>query len=221
MNIKLCKIDFETDQLIKKDELKKIRGFLGNKFIDKTLIHNHIEEGMRYSYPLIQYKFLKDKFFIIGINEGADTLLSIVSQIDCFKIEEKIVNITKKNIEIWEEEIKLGTGYKIYKFSTPYFALNQKNFNIYNKLENKMEKKLFLNKILVGNILSFLKGVGIWADKEIICDIFFEDIKIINFKEQKMVGIKGEFAFNGVLPNFIGLGKSVSLGNGIIFNKNK
>ena len=31
----------------------------------------------------------------------------------------------------------------------------------------------------MGNILSFLKGVGVWADKEIICDIFFEDIKII------------------------------------------
>lgn len=216
MNIKLCKLEFETDIKIKEEDLKKIRGFIGRTFIEHTLLHNHEEDKLRYSYPLIQYKFVKNKFFILGINEGAETLMAISSKLTFFDLLDKKLSITKKNIELWEEEIKLETGFKIYQFETPYFAFNQKNYNLYKSLESEEEKKKLIDKILVGNILSFLKGLGIWVDKKIVADMFFERIEIVEFKEQKVLGLKGEFAFNGILPNYIGLGKSVSLGNGTI-----
>ncbi len=216
MNIRMCKIEFETDNEMLEKDLKKIRGYLGNKFSDYTLLHNHQEEGFRYRYPLIQYKFIKKKFCMIGINEGVDTLLKILPSIEDFELDYKKLNIVKKHIEMWEEEIKVDTGFKIYQFETPYFALNQKNYKLFKESKSSGEKKEMLDKILVGNILSFFKSFDFWTDKRINADIFFERIKIIEFKEQNMIGIKGEFALNAKLPSYIGLGKSVALGNGSI-----
>lgn len=216
MNIRMCKIEFETDIEILEKDLKKIRGYLGTEFIEFTLLHNHEGKKLRYNYPLIQYKFIKGKFCMIGINEGVDTLIQLSPKLNIFQLDYKTINIIKKNIEMWEEEIKTDTGFKIYQFETPYFALNQKNYKIFSTITNKEEKKKFLDKILTGNILSFLTGIGIWIDSRITVDLFFERINMIDFKDKKMLGIRGEFALNAKLPSYIGLGKSVALGNGSI-----
>ena len=36
------------------------------------LFHNHDESGLRYAYPLIQYKRINNKAAMVCINEGAD-----------------------------------------------------------------------------------------------------------------------------------------------------
>jgi hypothetical protein len=72
MNIRMYKIELETDIEIKKEVLKKIRGYLGNTFIEKPLLHNHNENGIVYSNPLIQYKFIDGKFSMISINDGVE-----------------------------------------------------------------------------------------------------------------------------------------------------
>jgi hypothetical protein len=212
----MCKIEFETDINIRKEDLKKIRGYLGNTFREKTLLHNHNENGVVYSYPLIQYKFIDGKFSMIGINDGVDTLMSIISKINVFELDYKSVKVIKKNIEVWEDEVKVGKSFKIYRFKTPYFALNQKNFKVYKKLDTFEDKKEFLDRIMVGNILSFLKGIGIWCEDKISVDLFLDNVKLLEFKNQKVVGIRGEFASNIYLPKYIGLGKSTALGNGVV-----
>jgi len=39
-----------------------LRGFIGNKFKDKTILHHHLEKSCLYKYPLISFeKTVKNK----------------------------------------------------------------------------------------------------------------------------------------------------------------
>ena len=74
-----------------------------------------------------------------------------------------------------------------------------------------------LNSILTGHILGFLRSTQIeLQDHERIMVKVAIQQKSTLFKEQKMVAFTGTFIANVLLPDDIGLGKSVSRGFGTI-----
>ncbi len=87
-------------------------------------------------------------------------------------------------------------------------------------LEGVAEKIVFLEKILTANILSFAKGIDITINKNIECKIInIQEPYLITYKNTKLMAFNLEFKTNVYLPNFIGLGKSSSVGNGIVTAK--
>lgn len=107
----------------------------------------------------------------------------------------------------------------IYKLSR-WLPLNQDNYELFSSLESLQEKCAFLERLLVGNILSFAKGVGIFFDSEVEASIV--DIEMMGqykFKNVNMLGFDVVFSTNVSLPQYVGLGKGVSLGFGMITNK--
>ena len=48
-------VKFFTKKRIPYNEISKIRGYIGNKFIEHPEFHNHLEKNFNYSYPSIQY----------------------------------------------------------------------------------------------------------------------------------------------------------------------
>jgi len=44
-------------------------------------------------------------------------------------------------------------------YTSPWLALNERNYEQYQKLENWAKKKELLEKILIGNIISMSKGL--------------------------------------------------------------
>ena len=101
-----------------------------------------------------------------------------------------------------------------YKFLTPWLALNQDN---YERFANSGidERTDILKKILTGNILSMAKGLGYWVEEPIEVLIKLNPVKI-NYKNRKMIGFKGGFMTNFMIPNHLGLGKSVARGFGTV-----
>ena len=73
----------------------------------------------------------------------------------------------------------------------------------------------FLKRLIIGNILSFAKGIDWWIEEEIVIEAKLEEISV-KFKNEAMIGFKGYFYSNIYLPEFIGLGKSTSRGFGTI-----
>ena len=76
---------------------------------------------------------------------------------------------------------------------------------------------LFLEKILIANILAFAKGINLFLEQQVKVKI--EKIlhsKTLSYKGVKLIGLDVRFATNFFLPNYIGLGKSVSHGYGIV-----
>lgn len=93
MKVDICSLMIKTDKEIKVPA-SKIRGYIGNQFKDKSILHNHYgNERFLYSYPLVQYKIINGQPLILGVGEGAKVLKDISSDLYEFKLD--------KNYLIW------------------------------------------------------------------------------------------------------------------------
>lgn len=68
---------------------------------------------------------------------------------------------------------------------------------------------------MIGNIISMSKGLGYTVSKKLICWINIEG-KRVKLKGITHVGFVGKFKVNFKIPDYLGLGKSVSRGFGTI-----
>lgn len=204
----------KTDKYITCDA-SKFRGYMGNKFKNYPLLHNHYsKENYLYSYPLVQYHVIDGQPSIFAIEEGVDVLKEISSDIVELELDKKY-NVLEK--VIYDKKFDINTSNKeyTYEFVSPWLALNPKNYNKYKIINNWKDKKLFLNKILIGNILSMSKGLGIIVNRRIYPKTFLQPLTV-SYKSVNMLAFIGKFTIKFKLPNYLGLGKGVSHGFGCI-----
>lgn len=193
----------------------KVRGYFGNEFKEFTILHNHYGDGnFSLKYPMVQYKVINGVVNIIGINEGGDILKKISSDLSILSLDKKY-KIVEKIISEKEVDINPSKEIKHYKFVSPWLGLNQKNYQNYINTKSWKNKKEILNKVLVGNILSMSKGLGIIVNKKLYAKTHFEE-EIVEYKGVKMNAFTGEFKINYDIPDYFGLGKGVSQGFGCV-----
>ncbi|MBC8486173.1 MAG: CRISPR-associated endonuclease Cas6 [Bacteroidetes bacterium] len=218
MQIRTTIIKFSEIKLATRDA-HKLRGYFSKLFKEhSTILHNHLDSGeSNYRYPLVQYKVIKNVPMLVGINEGGKLLTSLFLKISELDINGQIYPVYHKNIENRINEIDVADDLFQYNFETLWLGLNQKNFRIYSKASQEEKNKL-LKKTLVGNILSFFKGIGYFTGNKIMLTANLSE-KETKFKDKIMVAFSGNFVCNAILPDYVGLGKSVSRGFGCIIKK--
>ena len=199
----------------------KLRGYFGNLFKEKSeLLHNHMGNGeLRYEYPKVQYKVIDGTPTLVGISEGAELLTELFLKIRELKIDDKIFPLHQKNIEAKQTEPGAVFTPKTYRFETLWMALNQKNHERYTEA-NALDQGKLLEKILVGNCLSFFKSLDIFVEIQLQARGSFTE-KSTKFKNNRMIAFEGMFEINADLPDYIGLGKQVSRGFGTIRSVNE
>ncbi len=193
----------------------KVRGYIGNTYKDYPILHNHYaNDKFLYSYPFVQYKIINGQIVIVGIDEGAELIKQIAPELSTLSLD-KEYKITEKLIHEKEFDIKPSREEKHYKFITPWLGLNQTNYKRYINSKSWKDKKDILNKVLVGNLLSMSKGLGIIVNKRLYAKTHFEE-KIVEYKGVKMNAFTGEFKIHYDIPDYFGLGKGVSQGFGCV-----
>ena len=216
--IKILIIRFKNE--ISLLEIPFFRGAILNALHGEAniLFHNHVgESSFRYSYPLIQYKRIQGKAAIVCLKEGTEAIgqffsegtftLNIGNRL--VKMELESVLPRKCLIQTWNSMFK----YRIRR----WLPLNSENYQKYKVMESISEKISFLEGILVANLLSFSKGMGIYMEKEIQCKLTsLHDPFLIKNKGVKLMAFDIEFITNMSLPDYIGIGKNASIGYGII-----
>lgn len=215
MKIKTGYLLLKTDKQVEEDS-SKLRGYIGNKFQENIILHNHKDSELVYSYPLVQYKIIEDNVIIFALEEGLSGIKNISTDLEELQLRKKYT-ITEKIL--YEKNFEMEESDKLYqyKFITPWLALNQKNYKKYRETTNQKERKLLLNKILIGNILSMCKSFGIMVNKKLMVKSYL-NIQDVEYKSVILKGFTGEFQTNFKLPDYIGLGKGVSHGYGTILN---
>ncbi len=208
--IKICHaiLNFDSDKNVTPVQL---RGFLSHLFTNISEFHHHSDNS--YHYPLIQYKKIDKKLAVIGIGEFSDVVFEKMSNLDHITTQDQKIplnNMELKNTVYYPKEV---TGK--YKFASPWIALNKENYAKYSLLARK-EQKQFLEKILVGNILSMLKGMGIFIDKKIAVNIKSYKSITTTAHQNKFAGFFCEWDSSMNLPEYCGLGKSISKGFGVV-----
>jgi len=222
VEIKLTKLSYELEDDLPVRYGHKLRGYFANKFKD-VLFHQHKKDGsLRYKYPLIQYKIIDNKPLIIGLGEGAEKIINNFLDIDELRFENEVYINPAGRLNVDQEELFINNNYDMpaykYNFITPWLGLSQKNYKKYrnNYLDASAKEKMkFLKRLIIGNILSFAKGIDWWIEEEIVVEAKLEEVSV-KFKNKEMIGFKGYFFSNIYLPEFIGLGKSTSRGFGTI-----
>jgi len=202
---------------LKVRDAHKLRGYFGNIFKEHSeLLHNHYADGnYRYKYPLVQYKVINRMPYLIGLGEGGRLLFDLFLKIDQLDVDGVKIPVLQKDVEISKYVPEIGEALYQYNFETLWMGLNQHNYEDYQKLEVEAEKNKFLSKVLQNNILAFMKGINHQAENRIMVTGKFNE-KMTQFKNQSMLAFTGTFASNTYLPQYIGLGKSVSRGFGTI-----
>lgn len=184
-----------------------------------TLYHNHEGDGFRYSYPLIQYKVIGGKAAILCIGEGTEAIEDFFSGNKDVAIGNRNVTLETDQLYANQTIVQVWNDMFTYKVKN-WMPLNQENYIQYNKYDSLADKYRMLEKLLIGNILSFAKGVGITIEKEIKLSIVSPpELKVMTYKGVKMTVCNADFSTNVSLPAYIGLGKGASHGFGTVIKQ--
>lgn len=213
------------DAEISSKEIPLFRGAVLKSLGDKAnvLYHNHTgEETFRYAYPLIQYKRLNGKAAITCVEEGVDLVGQILSELSAtIQLGKREVECKVDHIHSSKEPIEIEDTFSVYQLHQ-WLPLNSKNYQDYQNTEDLVEKIQILERVLTGNILSFLKGVNTHLDEQLV--IHITDIlsqKVITYKSVKLMAFDIKFKVNINLPSYIGIGKNASIGNGTLIKITK
>ena len=194
---------------------QKLRGFFASGQGEGSLLHNHgADGGGVYRYPLVQYKIVGGTPVVTAIEDGIPVLQPLVIT----RQELVLGNRTYPcgQLELALEDCVVGDTEEQhrYRFVTPWFGLNQENYRRYLQA-GAAERKVLLERVLAGNLLSLSKGLGVTVERRLAVDAALEECSV-KFKNETVMGFLGEFSVNYAIPNLLGLGKSVSRGFGAV-----
>jgi len=221
MEIEIIKLIIKLDKRLTIAEAGKIRGFLGSLFWDRPYAHQHRSNGgFVYQYPCIQYKVIEGVCLLIGFKEGIEVVKKVFHELKSLNINEKWEEILAKGLESYKASFSLISNQVYYSFLVPWLALNENNYEKYQKFGSWEKRKGLLESILIGNLLSISKSLGYTVNEPISAEIKnFKEVQT-RLKDIPMIGFLGTFSVNFEIPDYLGIGKSVSRGFGTIVKCN-
>lgn len=163
-----------------------------------------------HQYPVIQYKTVDGVPTVIGINEGA-VVLSAIGEV--MEVEGETHQIQGRDGGVRDEAFGIAEEMIPYEFVTPWLALNQEQGRTFYTLKGKDRRDRFVQKILVKQIGSLARAVGYTIPGPITV------ASNLHFQKSRLDGagvilFTGTFSVNFIIPDLLGLGRSVPAGFG-------
>jgi len=217
MKIEILLLKLELNKTLTSSDASKVRGFLGSLYRQHIEVHHHQPDGtLLYRYPVVQYKIIQDNCVIIGFGAGIEIVKKIFDELKVIIIDGNWQDILAKSLYNYTDEFGTAADFIAYTFLTPWLALNEENYETYQKYGNWQKRRELLTKILIGNILSIAKGINYTVTEPI--SVKFDHLRETRttLKGTPMLGFLGNFQVNFAIPDYWGIGKSVARGFGTI-----
>ena len=204
--LKYLRVEFEGE--IRPHEIPAFRGAVVDKVgQERDVFHNHNKPtGYIYRYPLVQYKSIRKQPSLLCIDYGVEEIHHFFQNKDwSLEISGRKLNMHISRLDM--KQYNLQAWDKLFHYNIRnWIALSQDSYRDYQAFENLADRIRFLETKLVGNILSFAKGVDWHVDKQIEAHIKeLRDPRWVSLKGKKVLGFNLDFTSNVFLPNFIGL----------------
>jgi hypothetical protein len=195
--------------------IDELRSFFHKKSAEYTQLHKDSIPGFIHRYPVVQCKQIKGMLMVIGVGQGADFLQEISGGVEEFRFGETTCRISGRDQEVRKQEFGISDEIHTYEFLTPWLALNQQNAKKFYDLKGKPERDAFMQKILTGHLSTLAKSIDCELPAPLTCKsrVRFKRERI--HQENVMVFL-GTFGTNLTIPDYLGLGLSVSSGFGTI-----
>lgn len=207
------------DAQIDRQEISAFRGAIIEKVgREADQFHNHAgDSGFLYRYPAIQYKRIGQSPAIVCVEEGVDAIHSLFGQ-PAWDIQLNDRPLTLRVADLRLHQYTLQAWEHTFRFRIhDWLALNEANYARYQHTPSDIDRLELLERILTGNILSMAKGLDWHIDRDVRVRILrCSPLRWLRFKGQLLAGFDLDFATNVFLPDWIGLGKGVSIGFGVV-----
>ena len=140
------------DVRLKDIELPFLRGALISKVSNSgTLFHGHLPDGLRYSYPLIQYKKLGEYAAVVALQEAVpqleELLLENQSPLE-LRLGRRLVCASVSDAFRQSMDISVSTVMRTFEISR-WLPLNQENYEAYCAMDSLADKLAFLENLLI------------------------------------------------------------------------
>lgn len=184
---------------------------------DNDWLHNHDgeKEAYHYRYPLVHYRAWHGKAAITAINEGIEAVqeaLAASSWDITWEGAPKTLQVEGLNMK--EHHLRMLPRPKTYQLFK-WLALNQENYERWQREKSLVRRAAMLENILAGQILGFCSAMG-WRLPERL-EVNLQDIQFMQKVRcfgNAMVAFNVRYDANVLLPSGIALGRGVSHGFG-------
>lgn len=193
----------------------ELRSFLNKKLSEYSALSRDDASGFIHRYPVLQCKQVKSNLIVTGICQGADCLCQFTGDQTMLGAGESRCRITARDPAIRSELFGITDTPGTYEFLTPWLALNQQNAKKFYDLKGKPQRDAFMQKLLTAQLNTLAKSLDYNITVPITCEakVRFKRERID--RENVMVFL-GKFRTNLSIPDYLGIGRSVSQGYGTI-----
>ena len=194
--------------------ITEFRLYLAGKLGEYTTLHKENASGFIYRYPVVQSKQIKNSLITLGISQGADFLFEHTRGLKEISQGTSTCTILERDTTIRLEEFGIGP-LQTYEFLTPWLALNQQNTKKFYTLKGKVERDAFMHSILINNLGMLAKSLDYKIPEPITCEAKIR-FRIDRIERENVIVFLGKFRTNLKIPDYFGIGQSVSQGFGTI-----
>jgi hypothetical protein len=194
---------------------KEFRSFLNHQLAGYTQRYKENTSGFIYRYPVLLCKRIKDDCMVTGLSQGADCLWQLTQDRMVLGAGKSACRIISRDPAIRPESFGVVDTVTTYEFLTPWLALSQQNARKFYDLKGKPQRDTFMQKLLTTQLYTLAKSLNYDMIAPLICEakVRFRRDRI---GRENVIVFLGKFRTNLRIPDYLGIGQSVSLGYGTI-----
>ncbi len=195
--------------------LDSLRSYLKSELAAYTALCPAETAGFIHRYPVIQCKQLKSDLILTGISQGAGCIFQLTRDQEELGVGGSSCRITARDTSIRAEPFGVVDTGSSYEFLTPWLALNQQNARKFYDLKGKPQRDAFMQKLLTDQLNTLAKSLDYEITIPITC------VAKVRFKRERIdrenvMVFLGKFQTNLTIPDYLGIGQSVSQGYGTV-----
>lgn len=195
---------------------RQLRGALANAFSDDNLFHQHDGEGKPlYRYPHIQYRWNKGSGLVVGWGDAATILLNLPWLDLSLRLGDESVHVTDAIMQTNNGVFGISDRLLHYRLVSPALVFNQENYHKHQAMD-KAGQEQERDRLLRAQLLTAMRGLNVvFTDRLYVAFASFRT-QTCRYKEQDLLGLRGVFLSNALLPSGFAIGHAVSHGYGWI-----
>lgn len=195
--------------------IAELRSFLNKNLVDYSALHKDESVRFIHRYPALLCKQVKGDLIVTGISQGADCLSHLIRDEAVLGAGEIICRITARDPAIRSEPFGTTDTVIMYEFQTPWLALNQQNAKKFYDLNGKPQRDAFMLKLLTVHLQTLVKSLDYEITVPLTCEAKVR-FKRERIERENVMVFLGKFRTNLRIPDYLGIGQSVSQGYGTI-----
>lgn len=190
------------------------------------LFHNHANgsaQEYHHRYPRVQYRSVRGKATLMALEEGIEALALLFQRSGDWHIRWEGIPQQFRLEQMHFDTYELGLLSEMREYRLlRWLALNEDNYQIWKKLNTFRERVELLDRVLAANLLSLCTGLGWKIPRRFEAYLtLVERIGTAQVHGVEVMTFDCRIVTDLILPVGLGMGKSSSLGFGVLLPNGK